>query len=269
MSARRSKVLREKSAAGDRHFVTALARGLTVLSCFRANDIMLSNGAIAERCKLPKSTVSRLTYTLTETGYLEYVADRAMYRLGTAALAIGTAVLSRMNARQLARPLMQELANFADAVVALGMRVGLGMIYIEVCRSQSALTLSLDVGSRLPFAGSAMGRAYFVAATEEERKRILHELRTTERAGWATARAALDDGAEEYARLGCCTSFGLWQPDVHGIAVGVRNEGGPTLALNVGGPSFKLPRAFLLDKVRPRLIEVGRKIEIALRQGQG
>lgn len=251
---------------GDRHFVTALARGLTVLSCFRAGDTMLSNGQIAERCRLPKSTVSRLTYTLTETGYLEYVEERAMYRLGVAALGIGTAVLSRMNARQVARPLMQELANYSESVVALGMRVHLGMIYVEVCRSQSALTLSLDVGSRLPFISSAMGRAYFVVAPEDERKRILHEVRTTEGVSWTAARTSFDEGAAEYARLGCCTSFGMWQPDVNGVAVGVRNPHGPTMAINCGGPSFKLRPDFLVDKVRPRLIEVARKLEIALRQ---
>ena len=52
--------------ASDRHFITALARGLDVLSCFRSGDRMLGNQEIAARCGLPKSTVSRLTYTLDE-----------------------------------------------------------------------------------------------------------------------------------------------------------------------------------------------------------
>ena len=51
----------EKSAGKeDRHFVTALARGLSVLSCFSSGEKMLGNLDIAEHCKLPKSTVSRL-----------------------------------------------------------------------------------------------------------------------------------------------------------------------------------------------------------------
>jgi hypothetical protein len=50
------------NAKEDRHFVTALARGLDLLSCFRAGENMLGNQDLAERSRLPKSTVSRLTY---------------------------------------------------------------------------------------------------------------------------------------------------------------------------------------------------------------
>ena len=38
----------------DRHFVAALARGLSVLSCFSSGEKMLGNLDIAKRCKLPK-----------------------------------------------------------------------------------------------------------------------------------------------------------------------------------------------------------------------
>jgi hypothetical protein len=52
----------------DRLFVTALARGLQVLAAFRPGESALSNLEIAKRTGLPKSTVSRLTYTLTTLG---------------------------------------------------------------------------------------------------------------------------------------------------------------------------------------------------------
>ena len=35
----------------DRHFVTALARGLELLACFRSGDKMLGNQELAERSK--------------------------------------------------------------------------------------------------------------------------------------------------------------------------------------------------------------------------
>src|SRR5690606_5452262 len=59
----------------DRQFVTALARGLEVLSCFRASNVALGNQDIARLCRLPKSTVSRLTTTLTRLGYLVQMTD--------------------------------------------------------------------------------------------------------------------------------------------------------------------------------------------------
>ncbi len=64
-------------APADRHFVTALARGLELLACFRHGDRMLGNQDLARRCGLPKSTVSRLTNTLTKLGYLVFVEESA------------------------------------------------------------------------------------------------------------------------------------------------------------------------------------------------
>src|SRR5579864_6699801 len=68
-------VPRSASAKPDRHFVEALARGMELLACFRQKDGLLGNQELARRCKLPKSTVSRLTYTLTKLGYLTHVED--------------------------------------------------------------------------------------------------------------------------------------------------------------------------------------------------
>jgi DNA-binding IclR family transcriptional regulator len=258
---------RKPSAHPERRFVTALARGLEVLACFRANDSMLSNGEIASRCRLPKSTVSRLTYTLTRTGYLQYVEDRAMYRLGSEALAVGTAMLSRMNIRQVARPMMQELADFSQGMVSLGVRVQLGIIYVETCRSQAALTLSLDVGSRVPLGTTAIGRAYLAVVADKERKHILADVRAAAGSAWPRMRARLDQAFADYERLGCCASFGEWQPDVNGVAVGVRTGMGlPPMAISCGGASFKLPADFLVEQVRPRLIALVRRLEASLGQ---
>ena len=119
----------KSNAKEDRHFVTALARGLELLACFRSGEKLLGNQELAERSKLPKSTVSRLTYTLTKLGYLQYDDQIGKYRLGTATLALGSAMLSKLDIRQLARPMMQELADFSRATVSLGIRHPLTIIY--------------------------------------------------------------------------------------------------------------------------------------------
>jgi DNA-binding IclR family transcriptional regulator len=270
VSARRTRVspaVKKPRAKEDRHFVTALSRGLGVLSCFRAGDAVLSNGDIASRCQLPKSTVSRLTYTLTRLGFLHYVQDRGKYRLGISTLALGSAMLSRLAIRQLARPMMQELADFSQSVVALGVRVQLGIIYVETCRSQAALTLSLDVGSRVPIATTAIGRAYLAVASETEREDLLAQIKTADKVGWPRVREAIDASVAHYRRLGCCSSFGEWQSDVNGIAVGFHPGGGlPPMVINCGGAAFSLPPAFLLDQVRPRLITLVRNLEASLGQ---
>ncbi len=249
----------------DRHFVSALARGLKVLACFRSGDELLGNHEIARRSGLPKSTISRLTYTLTRLGYLHYAQDAVKYRLGTATLALGSAMLGRMDVRRRARPLMQELANFSRGMVSLGMRERLNMIYIENCRSQSALTLSLDVGSRIPLATTAMGRAYLAVLPETERAGLMEQIRAQDEANWPKIRAGIEANLAQYQRLGCCSSFGDWQRDVNAIAIAFRPPRGFTyLSINCGGPAFGLSSDFLLKEVRPRLIDLVQRLQLTL-----
>jgi DNA-binding IclR family transcriptional regulator len=241
----------------DRHFVTALARGLEVLACFRSGDKALGNQEIAQRCKLPKSTVSRLTSTLTKLGYLIQVEDSGKYRLGTATLSLGSAMLARLDVRQIARPMMQELADATRSTVSLGTRDRFSMIYIENCRSSAALTLSMDVGSRIPVAPSAIGRAWLAAISEREQE--LDEV------AWPDIREGIERSLDDYRTLGVTCSFGDWQKDVNGIARAFQPGNGlPPMAINVGGPSFNLSKEFLLNDVRPRLIDMVTRLEASL-----
>jgi DNA-binding IclR family transcriptional regulator len=253
----------------DRHFVTALARGLDVLSCFRSGDKLLGNQDIAKRCGLPKSTISRLTYTLTRLGYLHYSEEVGKYRLGMATLALGSAMLARLDVRQIARPLMQELADFSDCMVSLGTRDRLSMIYLATCRSKSALTLSLDVGSRIPLATTAMGRAYLELIEESERNDLMERIREQDEAAWPRILAGIENSLKQYRKLGCFCSFGDWQKDVNAIGVAFRvGSDLPAMAVSCGGPAFHLSQKFLLSEVRPRLIGMVRRIEDSVGSGK-
>jgi len=253
----------------DRHFVTALSRGLDVLSCFRSGSRLLGNQDISERCKLPKSTVSRLTYTLTKLGYLHYVKESGKYRLGTATLALGSAVLGRFDVRDLARPLMQELADATGTSVALGARQRLSMVCIEVCKGNSVLSLNTEVGMRYPLATSAIGRAYLAVSGDSERADLYDQIRELDHVAWPALKQGLDQSLSMYQDIGACGSFGEWQPDVNGIAVGFRPGNGlPPMAINCGAPAFKVSSEYLLGEVRPRLVDLVRRIEEGLGQAR-
>jgi DNA-binding IclR family transcriptional regulator len=266
-SLKASRVIADAAISkADRHFVTALSRGLELLACFRHGDRMLGNQDLARRCGLPKSTVSRLTHTLTKLGYLVYVEESAKYSLGTATLSLGSSMIARLDVRKLAHPLMTELAEFSSSLVSLGTRDRLSMIYIDVVRGPAAVTLSLDMGSRIQIGTSAMGRAYMTAISELERDDILErvrELSVDER--WPEVKAGVEQALIDIRELGVCTSFGEWQKDVNAIAVPVRPGGGlPPMCINCGAPAYIVSKEFLLNEVRPRLIAIANEIETSL-----
>ncbi|MEW6255775.1 MAG: IclR family transcriptional regulator [Pseudomonadota bacterium] len=246
----------------DRHFVTALARGLDVLAAFRKGETFLANHEIADRCRLPRSTVSRLTYTLTKLGYLHFVEEVGKYRLGTQLMALSSIALGGLSVRQIARPAMRELAVFSDATVGLGVRDRLSMRYAECLRGPAAIALNIDVGSRMSMTRSSMGRAYIATLMPAERAALLDELRLLDPLAWPKLREGIEKGIEDHATLGCCCSFGEWQENVSAIAVGFRPGGGlDPLVINCGAPTVITSPKFLLDEVRPRLIELVRRLD--------
>lgn len=248
----------------SRQLVTALARGLEVLRCFRPGENYLGNHQIAERTGLPKATVSRLTFTLTQLGYLLYSETEGKYRLGTGVMALSYAFLSSMDIRERARPLMQEVADHSKVSVALGTRDRLDMVYIERCRGAAAVTLLLDIGSRLPIGTSAMGRAYLAALPVRERENLLYMMRETDPQGFPIIRSGVEDAMAQIAERGFYASFSDWTEGVNAVGVPIILADGTTrMALNCGGPHFLLSRDFLEQDVGPRLVRVANELSAA------
>lgn len=249
----------------DRQFVTALARGLELLRAFTPQEPLLGNQELAARTGLPKPTISRLTHTLTRLGYLTYSERLGKYQLGTGVLSLGYAALSNMRARQVARPLMQELADHAQAAVSLGSRDRLSMVYVEHCRSSSALTLRLDLGSRIPIATTAMGRALLAALPEEERRFLMDHLARKDPERWPRIRDGIDEAIDEYQTRGFTLSSGDFDPDINAVGVPfIPPDGSNIMAFNCGGPSFLLTRKRLVSDLGPRLVDLVRNVEAGI-----
>lgn len=249
----------------DRKFVIALARGLDVLRAFTATEGLLGNQEIAARTGLPKATVSRLTYTLTKLGYLTHVERLSKYQLAPAALSIGYSALVNMRIRQIARPYMQELADYTGASVALGSRDRLSFIYIEHCRSDASTMLRLDLGARIPISTTAMGRALLVAMPENEREWLMVHIAKREKDRWSKVRAGIERNLKDFRTRGFTLSVGDWQPDVRAVGVPlVPADGSGAFAFNCGAPAFQLTREKLESDIGPRLVNMVRNIEAAL-----
>lgn len=255
---RKRAPLSDPTASGQNprspQFVTALARGLHVLGSYRQGDGALGNQQIAERTGLPKPTVSRLTYTLSRLGYLSYQPEVGKYRLGAAVMSLGFTCLGTKGIRDLARPLLQALADETGTSVALGTRDNLNMVYVECCRADSTATLALDVGSHIKLATSAMGRALLAGMSAADRQPLLDQIAAREGDHWPTIRAGIESALEDYARLGFTLSAGDWKQEVNAAGVPLLLGGDHlSYALNCGAPAYMLPRDHLIEVIGPRL----------------
>lgn len=249
LPARRKRAAGAGEGAHSPDFITALARGLDVLRCFRHGVAALGNLDLARLTGLPKPTISRITYTLTELGYLRYHPDTGKYSPGYGVLALGFGLLAGLEVRELAKASMTDLARETGGAVALGAFDGDAMTYVEAIHGSSALYLRLPVGYRATL-DSAMGRAYLASLPAEECDAVLARLDQGAPAAETIARARA-----ELAQTGCCFAIGEWQSGINAVAVpftSITGEG--VFVMSCGGPASLLEASHLRDRVAPALL---------------
>lgn len=253
----------------DRRFVTALARGLDVLQCFRPHERWLMHQEIVRRTGLPSSTVSRLTFTLVGLGYLRHRPAAGAYALSPAVLALGFSMLTSFDIGFVARPFMQTLADASQAAVSLGVRHQLSMVYVANCRGTDGLTLGLDVGARIPVAVTAMGRAVLCSLPEDERERVRQMLKAANATAWPRLQRSLSNALTMFRERGFVASESEWKDDISAIGVALDiGAGREPLGLTIGGPSNHLKGRFLYDELGPKLVQAARDITAAVHAGR-
>ena len=166
----------DASGRDHRKFVVALARGLEVLRAFGARDGFLGNLEISERTGLPRPTVSRLTYTLCQLGYLTHMPRIGKYQLAPSAITLGYSALANLGIRSVARPHMQTTAEQLSAPVAMGVLDRNRALYLDIARGSATFTVQLEVGARTPLAKTAMGWALMAAMDMDERGQTFDRL---------------------------------------------------------------------------------------------
>ena len=249
----------------DRRFVTALARGLELLRCFKPQDRWLAHAELARRSGLPQATVSRLSFTLTSLGYLRHRPESGEYALSPAVLSLGFSVLTNFEIGRIARPFMETLAEHTQAAISLGVRHDTSMVYVAHCRSTARLILGLDVGMRLPLPVTAMGRAMWCSASAGVRDLISRRLALQDPAQWPAWQRGLQRAESDHAERGYTSSEAEWESEIAAVGVGIDiGDGREPLALTVGGPATRLTGALLHADFGPALVRTGREIVAAI-----
>src|SRR3984885_10758516 len=217
---------RSRGDPGDPAFATTLAHGLDVLAAFRNASGSLSNADLASHTGLSRPTVSRLTYTLAQLGYLKR-DTRGRFALGLGVLAAAYPVLSALKVRQLARPLMRDFAAYAGGTVSIAMPFGLDFIYVETLRTTDAVPHVPDVGFTGSLSTTAVGRALLSLSTKGELQRCVQTARDErpEETDYVQSRTLPD--IELCRDHVFAVSLGEWRREIFGVAAPLyRTPGG-------------------------------------------
>ena len=245
----------------------ALGRGILVLSSFTTAEPDLSAKELMERTGLPKATLFRVLANLRELGIIKYSERRARFRPSPTVLALGAPVLAGMTIRQLARPLMQELADHFECQVSLAVGDGGDFLYVELVQGRGSRVYRPEVGTAASLTRSASGRAYLTLLEPDEREQFVERLShgEPERKQWLMEKLA--ETEVELRDVGFCRNMGELARDIVGAAVPLRSDPSEDqlFVLGVSLPAYRLSQQpDLLDDVGMRLVALVRNVEVAL-----
>src|SRR3954471_9816905 len=205
--------------AGEGDVIQVVSRAFDVLRCFEGQEARLGNLEISSRCGLPRSTVSRLTHTLTRMGQLVYLPRDQKYRIGPSAVAMSTSMMRGLKLRNLIRLRLQEVAEQLPGTVGFVIPDRFHLVYLEVGRAANALGLSSTAGSRIAIASTAAGHAYTAALDENVAAALIAEMGREIPDGAKLLRPLLESNRRFLREHGYVVACGLWSPHINGLAV--------------------------------------------------
>lgn len=206
----------------SQYYVTALARGLKVLSALGRINGPATLADIAAEVALPKPTVFRALRTLEAEGYVDAV-DGHKFRPGPKVLLLGYATLNSLSLVETSAPLLERHSRDTGAVLSLSVLVGAEVVGLYRAHPPGlSLRINLPIGSSLPAAVTSGGKALLADLDDdtvldliggtsfwEGRGRkahrsvelLLQDLAVIRKRGWAMQDEELADGTRAIAAV--------------------------------------------------------------------
>jgi DNA-binding IclR family transcriptional regulator len=244
--------------AGEGDVIQVVSRAFDVLRCFEGHEARLGNLEISNRCGLPRSTVSRLTHTLTRMGQLVYLPRDQKYRIGPSAVAMSTSMMRGLQLRNLIRLRLQDVAEQLPGTVGFVIPDRFHLVYLEFARAANALGLHESTGSRIAMASTAAGHAYTAALDVDVGDALLAEMEREIPQGASLLRPRIEGNRRYLREHGYVVACGLWSPHINGLAVPMWSPQYQTfVVVTIGLLSAMFDEKRLHKEVAPHMLRLG------------
>ncbi len=222
--------------------IQSVDRALRILEAMAAEGRPLGLGEVASKVDLHVSTVHRLLATLRARAFVEQDEVTGRYRVGTAALRVGSSFLSELDLRPSLRPVLEGLAARSKETANLVILQGLEAVYVDHVIGTKVAKLFTQVGQRVPLHCTAVGKVLMAFSSQLQRDALPSKIQLTRFTKYTltTRRALMDEIAKVRA-----TGYALDREE-HEIGVAcvaapiVDGSNQLTAAIGVSGPSGRI-----------------------------
>ncbi|MCC6007885.1 MAG: helix-turn-helix domain-containing protein [Rhodobacteraceae bacterium] len=210
----------------DKEVSLTFGKGLSVIMAFEGRNRDLSISEIAERVGVNRAVTRRLVRTLEQLGFVS--RDRGRYQLTPRVLRLTRGFLEARSIPQVVQPVLRNTSQEIGESVSFAMLDGEEAVYVAHAFVPRRFSLNMvTVGSRVPLAPTAIGRAILGFLDDEERSALLARMDLTAYTpNTKVERIALEDILGEIRRTGYCLSEAEYVEGVNSLAVPVIGQGG-------------------------------------------
>jgi IclR family pca regulon transcriptional regulator len=149
-----------------REFVQSVERGLAIIRSFGPDSPVQTVSDMAAKTGLTRATARRFLITLMELGYIQ--TDGRNFELTPRVLELGYSFLSGLGLPDVALPHLERLVAEVDESSEASVLDGEDIVYVVRVPSTSIMTLSLNVGARMPAHATSMGKVLLAGLSEAE-----------------------------------------------------------------------------------------------------
>ncbi len=184
---------------------------------------------LAQAAGMSPAKAHRYLVSYQRLGLVQQDGSSTRYDLGPAALRIGLATLSRLDAVALARSRMDALMDEIGHTVAIAVWGNHGPVIVHWQEPARAVTVNLRLGDVMPLLGSATGRCFAAFASQALVQPLLKaeiaRLSQTERAGMPRDANEAQGILNETRKRGMGRVVDTLLPGISGLAVPVWDAG--------------------------------------------
>ncbi|WP_454691716.1 IclR family transcriptional regulator [Achromobacter aloeverae] len=251
-------------------FVSALARGISLLRAFSESSPAMTLPELAQATGLTKSAVQRFAHTLWTLGYLRKDPASKKFSLAPLSLELGMRYTQTSALVLGGNPFLHSLNRTSQETCSLAEPDGTDMVYVARFATHKQMFVHMPVGMRLPMFCTAAGRAV-LSRLEPARARGLLE-RSRRVAYTPSTITGIDRLMEELEftrHHGYARSDGEFYPGDITISAPVMDAGDtPVGAVNVSVPSSRWSFAEAQAVFGPQVLETAHAIQASRTLGR-
>lgn len=245
-------------------FIQSLERGLAVIQAFSSDYPTLTVSEASKITNLSRPAVRRILLTLESLGYV--TSTNGHFSLTARALSLGYAYLSSKNIWESAHHHMKDLVHKTGESTSISVLDDTEIVYVARIHTKRIMTISLDVGSRLPAYATSMGQVLlahlspaeledyfrkvelksFTAKTVIDQPHLIERFKIIRENGWVFVEQQLEEGLSS-------------------IAAPIKNAEGKTIAaINISTQTGRISNKKRNENFIPLLLQTANQISLEL-----